>query len=178
MKTPEFRTLSLLRKIPIQIVSVLAAIYLLSGCAKKTDLGALLESDLNAYDFQMVQGEGPQGGKPLVIEFWATWCGPCYRLFPHLNNMFEQLKDTDIQFVAVTNEPFELTREFIRLRQLKYPVAVDIRDLYGQALKVSYIPYAVIINEEGKVIWSGHSGKLSKTRIEKVLAADRAESQV
>ena len=92
--------------------------------------------------------------------------------------MFEELKDIDIQFVAVTNEHFELTREFVRARQLKYPVAVDIRDLYGRALKVSYIPYAVIINEDGQVIWSGHSGKLSNTRIEKVLEADKAQSQV
>ena len=73
------------------------------------------------------------------------------------------------KFVAVTNESFNLTKEFSRVRKLNYPIASDIQDLYGRALNVSYIPYAVIVTADGKIVWSGHSGKLSKRRIESVL---------
>ncbi|MCB1123809.1 MAG: redoxin domain-containing protein, partial [Verrucomicrobiae bacterium] len=82
------------------------------------------------------------------------------------------LEETDIQFVAVTNEPFNLTRDFITGRQLKYPVASDVEDKYGRALNVTYIPFAVIVDAKGKILWSGHSGKLSRKRIENVLEAN------
>ena len=157
-------------KTQLTIAALIACLLTLSGCGGSVDPGALESADLLDYDFTMVQGEKPEKGKPLVIEFWATWCGPCHRLFPHLNQLTADLKGTDIQFVAVTNEAFNLTKEFTRVRQLKYPVASDIQDLYGRALNVSYIPYAVIVNAEGQVVWSGHSGKLSKRRIEATLA--------
>lgn len=149
--------------------TLLTAAFLISGCSKPKNPSALAESGLLDYDFTMVQGVKPESGKPLVIEFWATWCGPCHKLFPYLNDLVEDLEDTDIQFVAVTNESFNLTQEFTRVRQLKYPVAVDIKDEYGQAIGVTYIPFAVIVNAKGEIIWSGHSGKLTKLRIQKEL---------
>lgn len=152
-----------------QLTVLFACLLALAGCAGKVEPGALEAAGLLDYDFNMVQGEKPESGKPLVIEFWATWCGPCHRLFPHLNEMTEELKGTDIQFVAVTNESFNLTKEFSRVRKLNYPIASDIKDLYGRALNVTYIPYAVIVTADGKIVWSGHSGKLSKRRIESVL---------
>lgn len=158
-------------RITLQIATLLTCLCALMGCSGNVESGALETARLLDYDFVMVQGAKPEKGKPLVIEFWATWCGPCHRLFPHLNKMTEELKGTDIQFVAVTNEAFNLTKEFTRVRQLKYPVASDIQDLYGRALNVSYIPFAVIVNAEGEVVWSGHSGKLSKRRIEGTLAS-------
>lgn len=157
-------------KNPLILAALLGMLTLLAGCGGSVEPGALKAAGLLDYEFTMVQGEKPEKGKPLVIEFWATWCGPCHRLFPHLNQLTEELKGTDIQFVAVTNEAFNLTKEFTRVRQLKYPVASDIQDLYGRALNVTYIPFAVIVNAEGHVVWSGHSGKLSKRRIEATLA--------
>jgi thiol-disulfide isomerase/thioredoxin len=153
-----------------RITILIAATMLLYGCTGNTDPGALSVAGLENYEFTMVQGNKPESGKPLVIEFWATWCGPCHRLFPHLNELTEDLKETDIQFVAVTNEPFNLTKEFVTVRKLKYPIASDIQDIYGRALNVTYIPFAVIVNSAGEIVWSGHSGKLSRKRIENVLA--------
>jgi len=149
---------------------------LLVSCSEPKNPGVLVTEGLLDYDFTMVQGAKPETGKPLVIEFWATWCGPCHKLFPHLTQLTEELEGTGIQFVAVTNESFKLTQEFVRVRQLKYPIAVDIQDLYGRALNVSYIPYAVIVNVEGEIVWSGHSGKLSKERIERELMPKKATS--
>lgn len=153
-------------------ILIMALPLLLVGCRGKSDPDAIVKAGLADYDFTMVQGNAPQPGKPLVIEFWATWCGPCHQLFPHLNNLVEELEETGVQFVAVTNEPFNLTRDFVVGRQLKYPVASDIEDQYGRALNVSYIPFAVIVDAEGRIVWSGHSGRLSRERIENVLAAN------
>jgi thiol-disulfide isomerase/thioredoxin len=156
-------------KYSIGIYSLIVAL-LITGCSPKPDQAALENAGLGDYNFTMVQGTKPEKGKPLIIEFWATWCGPCHQLFPHLNKLVGDLKETDIQFVAVTNEPFNLTKEFVTIRKLQYPVASDIQDLYGRALNVTYIPFAVIVNADGEILWSGHSGKLSRRRIESVLA--------
>ena len=77
---------------------------------------------------------------------------------------------TGIQFIALTREPLPFVREYIHSQELLYPVGVDTDGQFGKALQVTYIPYAVIVDAEGRVVWSGHSGRLSKAGIEKSLA--------
>ena len=91
------------------LLSILAAMLTLAGCGRKNP-AALAEAGLLNYEFTMAQGDRPQSGKPLVIEFWASWCGPCVKLFPHLNKLHGELVGTGIQFVALTREPLPFVR--------------------------------------------------------------------
>ena len=150
-------------------ICILAAALTLAGCGKKNP-AVLAEAGLLSYEFTMAQGDRPQTGQPLVIEFWASWCGPCIKLFPHLKKLYGELEGTGIQFAALTQEPLNHVREFIRSQELPYPVGVDREGQFHEALNVKYIPYAVIVDAEGRVVWSGHSGRLSKALIEKSLA--------
>jgi len=43
-------------------------------------------------------------GKIIVLEFWATWCSPCRKALPHLNELFKKYSNKPVQFIAVTNE--------------------------------------------------------------------------
>lgn len=158
---------------PVYLLSILAAALNLAGCGKKNP-AALAEAGLLGYEFTMVQGDRPQSGKPLVIEFWASWCGPCVELFPHLNKLYGELEGTGIQFVALTREPVHHVSKYLHSQELLYPVGVDTEAQYGKALNVTHIPFAVIVDAEGRVVWSGHSGRLSKARIERSLASNGA----
>ncbi len=153
----------------VHLISILALALTLAGCGKKNP-AALAEAGLLNYAFTMAQGDRPQSGKPLVIEFWASWCGPCVKLFPHLNKLHGELEGTGIQFIALTQEPLPFVSKYLRSKKLLYPVGVDIDGQFGKALNVKYIPYAVIVDGEGRVVWAGHSGRLSKARIENSLA--------
>ena len=159
----------------VYLLCLIAATLSLAGCGRKNP-AALAEAGLLGYEFTMVQGDRPQSGKPLVIEFWASWCGPCVKLFPHLNKLYGELEETGIQFVALTREPIHHVSEYIRSQELLYPVGVDTEAQYGKALDVTHIPYAVIVDAEGNVVWSGHSGRLSMERIEKSLARKSPKS--
>ncbi len=146
-------------------------ILFLTGCGGGvSNPDALIDEGLNDFSFYMLQGDPPKNERPTVIEFWATWCGPCIKQFPHLNQLYTELQAEDIQFIAVTDEPFNFTREFLNAHKVDYPVAIDTQNTYARAVNVAYIPYAAIVNADGQIVWTGHSGKLTLGKIKEVLA--------
>lgn len=106
-------------------------------------------------------------GKVYVVEFWATWCGPCIEAIPHLNELSKKYKGK-ADFIGVNVWDDEEGQEdrinkFIKDMgdKMSYRVAVDgpdkhmterwMGDSYSQG-----IPTAFIVNQEGKIAWIGH----------------------
>ena len=108
-----------------------------------------------------------------VIEFWATWCPPCKRSIPELNNLYEQYKDKNVVIVGVTSEDEETVRPFVEKMQMKYLVALDTNRSSAKTYmdNVQGIPHAFIIDTNGIVVWSGHPlEKKLKESLSNVLA--------
>lgn len=64
-------------------------------------------------------------GNIVVLEFWATWCGPCVMAIPHLNELAEKFKDQPVQFIAITAEDEATVKPFLNKRPIKAWVALD-----------------------------------------------------
>ena len=65
-------------------------------------------------------------GKIVVLDFWATWCGPCIRAVPHTNEMMEKYADEDVVFIGVcAKSGSEKMAATVKEHGIKYPVAVD-----------------------------------------------------
>ena len=111
--------------------------------------------------------------KVVVINLWATWCGPCKREIPELNAVARQYgKDSDeIIFIAITDEPEGITKSFLEKEKFVFQQVYNGKDLQeyfqklNNAFPVNSIPLSIIINKEGKaeLFLRGYSEENIKT---------------
>ena len=124
-----------------------------------------------------VQGEAVkeiEKGKVYVVEFWATWCGPCKATIPHLNELHTKLKDKII-FIGqnVWEEDATGVEPFVKKMgdKMTYRVALDdtkaeekgfMAKNWMEAAGQDGIPCAFIVDKESKIVWIGHPSGLKE----------------
>src|SRR6202051_1011867 len=64
-------------------------------------------------------------GKPLLVEFWATWCPPCRKSIPHLNEIYSKYKGKGLQIVGITDEDKATVQKFLKQIPMDYNVAIN-----------------------------------------------------
>ncbi len=126
---------------------------------------------------EAVSLEAVKGKKIVVVEFWATWCGPCKDSIPHLTGLAKKFAGRGVVFVGVSDEDSAKVRPFVDQMGAKmdYAVAVDnnrqTSDGYMKAYGQNGIPCAFIVDRAGRVAWVGHpQGDLEK-ELEKLASA-------
>ncbi len=109
-------------------------------------------------------------GKIIVLNFWATWCGPCRREIPHLNELVEQFRnDTSIVFLAITKEDKRTVSKFLKKQPFDYTIIVNGKKA-TQDYGVRAFPTHFVINREGRIVFNqiGYSTDL-KDKLKKVI---------
>jgi thiol-disulfide isomerase/thioredoxin len=92
-------------------------------------------------------------GKVVVLDFWATWCGPCRRWMPIVAKLEKELKGRDVRFFAINQrDPADKVREFLKATGVTVPVLLDLEGASGMAYDASSIPLTVIVGRDGKVV--------------------------
>jgi thiol-disulfide isomerase/thioredoxin len=133
-----------------------------------------------------VQGEPVkefQKGKAYVVEFWATWCGPCRVSIPHLNEIYEQYKDQGLIVIGQDcwERDDELVAPFVKKMggQMTYRVALDdkagddkgkMAQAWMAASGQRGIPTAFLVDTNGVLAWIGHPMGLNSNLVAQVLA--------
>jgi thiol-disulfide isomerase/thioredoxin len=122
---------------------------------------------------------GFEKGKVYVVEFWATWCGPCIASMPHLSELQKQYKDKGVTIVGVTTEDRRNTLEAVKKMvaakgdTMGYTVGWDdahkTYESYMNAAAQNGIPTSFIVNRDGVIAYIGHPMKINKT-LEEVVA--------
>ena len=92
------------------------------------------------------------GEEIVVLDFWATWCGPCRRAMPIISRVTDEFADDDVRLYAVNlQETVSEINEFLRGESLDVMVALDTEGTVSEQYKAYSIPQTVIIGKDGTV---------------------------
>jgi len=114
-------------------------------------------------------------GKIVVLDFWATWCGPCVRSIPHNNEIHAKYGD-DVVFIGVTHpKGADELAAMIEEKGIQYPVAIDANKETIKAYRVNGYPDYFIIDRDGKLVVADCQNAKVDAVIEKLLAEPKRE---
>jgi len=115
----------------------------------------------DAPDFKVEDNSGEvvklsdMKGKPVVVNFWASWCGPCKSEMPDFNKLYKKYED-EIQFMMVNmtdggQETKDSASTFIQKQGYEFPVYYDVEYSASNAYNVMSIPATYFITKDGKI---------------------------
>ena len=142
-----------MKKIALLLVLVLSFVFV---SAQKNYPNITLKN-LDGEDVNLVERSK---GKLLVIDFWATWCGPCIQELEAINDEYEDLQDEmDFELIAVSidnSRSKSRIRPMVNGKDWDYEILLDPNQEMKKALNFSAPPYLLII-KDGKILYT-HSG--------------------
>lgn len=117
---------------------------------------------LNETSFKMLDGSSKRlsdyKGKVVILDLWATWCGPCKAEIPHLIELANSYRDQGVEVIGLTNEDpnqhAELVRQFSQQFKINYPIGWADLGIATQLMKINGrggIPQTFIIGRDGQV---------------------------
>ncbi len=90
-------------------------------------------------------------GKPVLLDFWATWCPPCVESMPHLQNLHSEKGEALHIYAINLREERDKVQQFLKQHELDLPVLLDTQGQVGQQYHVRSIPQTVLIDAKGVV---------------------------
>ena len=155
------------KKIIISLAAFAAIIALAAFSYNKLSQSALKKAD----DFTVVDENGKAvklsnfNGKPVVVNFWATWCGPCKSEMPAFENLYSRYKnDIDVMMVNMTDgthDTVEKVKEFVTQNGFTFPVYFDTKSDAANTYSVFSIPMTLFIDKDGNMV-NTHKGAMSE----------------
>jgi peroxiredoxin len=105
---------------------------------------------LNGEEISLSQ----QKGKYVLVNFWATWCGPCKVEMPSLEILHQRFKSKNFSLLAVSNDMFgaQIVEPFIKANNLTFPVLLDQQLQASNKYGVVSLPTTFMIDPEGNII--------------------------
>jgi thiol-disulfide isomerase/thioredoxin len=132
--------------------------------------GAQIGTTLPPHELKYVQGSDGTPRQLTLLDFWATWCAPCLESIPKLDHIASAFRDKHVHVVGVTREEEALVLPFLAKHPMKYAVALDRDGRLYKALNIQALPYAIVVNGAGTVIWRGQPEKIDDALMHRLLA--------
>ena len=121
-------------------------------------IGAVAQA-ADAPDFELKTPDGEvitlsqfKGEKPVILDFWASWCHNCQRAMPRLSKLYEQYND-DIEIIGINlQENKSVAQRFVDSRNIAFPIVMDPFASASRAYGVQYTNTHALIDKNGKLV--------------------------
>ena len=144
----------------------------LAGCSSAPPFDIRVGAVVPAFDLQTLDGETVEapltGDLPVILNFWATWCGPCRSELPALKAVHDAGRARVIG-IALDENGAAAVRPFVARNRIPYTVMLGDQALF-QRFQGQAIPYTLILDSSGTIV-AVHRGATDQATLERDLAA-------
>ncbi|MGA2532566.1 MAG: TIGR03435 family protein [Candidatus Aminicenantales bacterium] len=109
-------------------------------------------------------------GNVVVVEFWATWCGPCRAALPHLNELVSQYKNKPVRFISITSEEGWKVKAFLSVNPIAGWIGIDHANSFYGEFGFKTIPQTVLVDQRGRVAALFQPSQLTNGILDQLLA--------
>lgn len=105
-------------------------------------------------------------GKVVLLDFWASWCAPCKKSFPAMDELYKELKDQGFVILAVSvDSTAKAYEKFVSKSEVTFPLMLDAQKKLVEAAEIEVMPTSLMIDKSG-VIRSIHKGFMGQKTID------------
>lgn len=128
-------------------------VFLLTQCAKEKKSPSALAPD---FTLKTLDGEeiilSQLKGKVVLLDFWATWCGPCREAIPHLIQLYKAYRENGFEVIGMSLDKGDgaVVRNFAKSMDIPYPIVMAPEEVVRN-YRVTSIPTTFILDKEGKI---------------------------
>jgi thiol-disulfide isomerase/thioredoxin len=112
--------------------------------------------DLRSLDDQPVRLPDAYAGRPLLLNFWASWCGPCIEEMAELQRFSEQQPASGVQVVGIALDDPAAVADFLKVHPVRYPILLDKPGPNDSSIRLGdragALPYSVLVAADGRVL--------------------------